>query len=318
MRSSLGIERIKMSKDWESSFSFWAQAPSNTEQERCERVIKAIQTAIGNSSKLQTRKILVFTQGSFRNRVNVRQESDVDVGVMLYEYFLAQYPEGKKNADFGNSDAGYSFTQFKNELEEALVDYFGRAAVSRGNKAFDIKATQSQVEADVVPLFEFRRYWDSGNYRAGVALIPDKGGRIENFPERLVSYWPSTPLHYENGVSKNSATSRRFKGMVRIFKKLRIELEEAGNQDAAETPGYLMECLVWNAPDWCFQKDTWVDRVQSVLRFLWQNTKESNLCDKWCEVDDIKYLFRTSQPWSREQAHSVIDAIWDYVGVNQI
>ena len=308
-----------MARDWESTFSSWAQSPSKTEQERCERVIRAINTAVSNSPKLQMRKILVFTQGSFRNRVNVRQESDVDVGVMLYEYFLAQYPEGKGNVDFGNYDAGYSFSQFKNELEEALVSYFGRAAVKRGNKAFDIKATRSQVEADVVPLFEFRRYWDNGGYRAGVALMPDNGSRrIENYPERLVDYWPATPLHYENGVSKNTTTSRRYKGLVRILKKLRIELEEAGNQTAAAAPGYLLECLGWNAQDWCFSHDTWVDRLQSVLRFLWQNTQKYELCEKWCEVDNIKYLFHITQPWTREQAHAIINDIWDYVGVKPI
>lgn len=300
-------------------FSLWATAPSNAEQERCERVIRAIRAAVANSTKLQNRKILVFTQGSFRNRVNVRQESDVDVGVMLYEYFLAQYPNGKRNTDFGNSDANYSFPQFKNELEDALVCYFGRAAVKRGNKAFDIKATASHVEADVVPLFEFRQYWDDRSYRAGVALVPDNGlRRIENYPERLVDYWPPTPLHYENGVAKNDQTNRRFKGMVRILKKLRIELEDSGNAAAAAVSGYLMECLVWNTPNWCFDQYVWVDRVQSVLRYLWQNTKENALCDKWCEVDGIKYLFHVSQPWSREKAHAFINAAWDYVGVKPI
>ncbi|PTB86778.1 nucleotidyltransferase [Pseudidiomarina aestuarii] len=307
-----------MARDWENTFSFWAQSPSKTEQERCERVIRAINKAVSESPKLQARQILVFTQGSFRNRVNVRQESDVDVGVMLYEYFIAQYPTGKRDTDFGNQEAGYSFTQFKNELEGALVEYFGRSAVTRGNKAFDIKATQSQVEADVVPLFEFRQYWDNGSYRAGVALFPDKGGgRIENYPERLIDYWPQTPLHYENGVSKNTATNRRFKGMVRILKKLKVELEDAGSQAASSAPGYLLECLTWNTPDWCFSHDTWVDRVQSVLRFLWQNTNESNLCKDWCEVDDIKYLFHSSQPWTRDQAHKLLDEIWDHVGVKQ-
>jgi hypothetical protein len=308
-----------LAKDWEKSFAFWAQSPSATEQERCERVIKAINNAVKSSVKLNQRKILVFTQGSFRNRVNVRQESDVDVGVMLYEYFLAQYPDGKKDTDYGNYDAGYSFSQFKDELEEALVDYFGRTAVTRGNKAFDIKASASQVEADLVPLFEFRRYWDSGTYRAGVALFPDKGGsRIENYPERLVDYWPNTPLHYENGVAKNTSTSRRYKGMVRILKKLRVELEGLGNENAKNSPGYLLECLAWNSPDWCYSHDNWVDRVQSVLSHLWQNTKETSLCNEWCEVDDIKYLFRASQPWSREQAHQLINDIWDHVGVKPI
>lgn len=307
-----------MSRNWDVTFAFWAQSPSKTEQDRCDRVIKAIRSAVSESPKLQARSILVFTQGSYRNRVNVRQESDVDVGVMLYEYFLSQYPEGKSNSDFGNISVDYGFAQFKNELEEALVNYFGRSAVKRGNKAFDIKATSSQVEADVVPLWEFRQYWEHGGYRAGVALIPDNSNRrIENYPERLVEYWPDTPLHYENAVSKNTATSRRFKGMVRILKKLRHELEDAGNATAKSVPGYLLECLAWNVPNDRFDRDTWVDRVQSVLRFLWQQTKDSTLCEKWCEVDAIKYLFHSSQPWTRDQAHALINDVWDHVGVKQ-
>ncbi len=307
-----------MTKDWESSFTSWAAPPSSAEQERCERVIRAIRSAVANSPELQAKKVLVFTQGSFRNRVNVRKESDVDVGVMLYECFLAQYPDGKRNVDFGNTDSSYTFEQFKNELEKALVTHFGQHAVKRGNKAFDIKATSSSIEADVVPLFEFRRYWDGGGYRAGVALIPDDGSRrIENYPERLVDYWPSTPLHYENGVAKNDRTNRRFKGMVRILKKLRIELAYAKNV-AADVPSYLLECLVWNTPNWCLDQCTWEDRVQSVLRYLWQNTRDNTLCEKWCEVDDIKYLFHVSQPWSREKAHAFVNAAWDHVGVKKV
>jgi len=56
--SFLEIRRIALASDWESSFSFWAQSPSKTEQQRCERVIKAIKTAIGNSSKLQARNMM--------------------------------------------------------------------------------------------------------------------------------------------------------------------------------------------------------------------------------------------------------------------
>ena len=259
-----------MTRDWESMFRFWAQPPSKTEADRCDATIKAIRKAIAMSDKLNRRTIRVFTQGSFRNRVNVRQDSDVDVGVMLYEHFLARYPEGKGHVDFGNISAGYGFSEFKNELEEALVARFGRAAVTRGNKAFDIKANSYHVEADVVPLFEFRHYWDNGSYRAGVAVVPDAGRRIENYPERLVEYWPSTPLHYENGVSKNAATHQRFKGIVRILKKLRNEMDEAGDPAARAIPGYLLECLAWNAPNSCFGGSTWVERVQSVLMMTYK------------------------------------------------
>ena len=156
---------------------------------------------------------------------------------MRHDYFLSQYPNGMTKADFGVVDVDYSFSQFKNELEEALVARFGRAAVTRGNKALTVRENTYHLEADVTPFFEFRQYWENKTYRAGVALIPDKGGRVENFPERLLDDWPSTPLHYENGVSKNTATERRFKGIVRILKKLRNEMADAGNTTAKSIQG---------------------------------------------------------------------------------
>ena len=123
----------------------------------------------------------------------------------------------------------------------------------------------------MTPFFEFRQYWKNGTYRAGVALVPDNGFQIENFPERLLDYWPSTPLHYENGVSKNNTTGRRFKGIVRILKRLLIEMDEAGHNAAKSVPGYLLECMSWNVPDSAF-----------VLLHLWSNTKADAQCKSWC------------------------------------
>ena len=287
-----------------------------TEEQRSENVIRAIRKAVQGSSKLNQRSIKVFTQGSYRNRVNVRQDSDVDVGVMLYDFFLDEYPAGRTRADFGISDAGYSFSQFKNELEAALVDHFGRAVVKRGNKAFNIRENTYHVEADVVPLCEFRQYWESGNYRAGVALVTDQGRRIENYPERLVQSWPPTPLHYENGNSKNTATSRRYRGLVRVLKKIRNEMEDAGSSSANAIPGYLLECMTWNVPNRAFiGSTTWYARVRAVLIHLWTNTKDDARCESWCEVDDIKYLFRVSQPWTRAAAHTFINEAWNFVGM---
>ena len=303
-----------MARDWESAFSFWAQPPSKTEEQRSENAIRGIRNAVNSSSKLNQRRIKVFIQGSYRNRVNVRQDSDVDLGVMLYDSFLAEYPEGKTRADFGNIPGDYPYPQFKNELEEALVNRFGRASVKRGNKAFNIRENTYHVEADVVPVFEFRQYWEGGNYRAGVALVTDQDRRIENYPERLVEYWPSTPLHYENGNSKNTATRRRYRGLVRILKKIRNEMEDADFSSAKAVPGYLLECLCWNVPDAAFTGSTWDARVRAVLVDLWNKTKDDASCNSWCEVDGIKYLFRSSQPWTRAAAHAFIFDAWDYVG----
>ena len=303
-----------MSAIWEDLFGEWAKGPPQAEQQTSENAIRAIKQAVSNSPKLSKRRIKTFTQGSYRNRVNVRQDSDVDVGVLCFDVFLPEYPHGTTAATFGNVDASYSYPQFKNELEEALVAHFGRASVHRGNKAFDLGNNAYSIEADVAPFFEYREYWQDGNYHAGIALIPDQGWRIENFPERLVEDWPAVPLHYENGVRKNDRTTKRYKRVVRSVKKLRNLMDDRGMSEAEPIPGFLIECLVWNAPDSYFAGSTWVARVQAVLTYLTANTASSTTCNEWCEVNDIKYLFRPSQKWTRAQAHAFVRRARDFVG----
>ncbi len=139
-------------RDWESSFKRWGQTPAETEEARIQNAIRRIREAVRRSSKLENLTTHVFVQGSYRNRVNVRQKSDVDVGVLLCNMaFNDKYPPGTTRYDFGNIDSTYSYRQFKNDLEEALVDFFGRPNVKRGNKAFNIRETIYQVEADIVP-----------------------------------------------------------------------------------------------------------------------------------------------------------------------
>lgn len=303
-----------MSRTWEEVFSGWAQAPGKTEETRIENAIGAIKNAIAKSTKLQKRRTKVYVQGSYRNRVNVRQDSDVDIGVLCDDVFLATYPDGKGHADFGNSSASYTYAEFKNEVEEALVDYFGREAVRRGKKAINVGENSYHIDADVSAFFEYRQYWDSGSFRAGVAMNTDLGRRIENYPERLLESWPHTPQHYENGVAKNTTTGRSFKGVARIVKKLRNTMDEAAIAEAAPIPGFLIESMIWNASDWCFEPTTWDGRVQRVFAVLWDGTDSDAKCDQWCEVNGIKYLFRPSQKWTRIEAHAFIDRAWSYIG----
>jgi hypothetical protein len=294
-----------MSIDWESIFSAWAQPPGKTEQERCENAESAIRNAIASSNKLKHRNIKVFTQGSYRNRVNVRKDSDVDVGILCFDTFNPSYPEGIDAKSLGHSDATYHYSVFKNEVEEALVNYFGSRAVHRGTKAFDIHENTYHVEADVTPFFEHRRYTSRTNYLSGVILYPDDGGQIINWPEQ----------HYENGVTKNTATSRSYKGVVRILKSLRNLMDTADISPAKPIVGFFIECLVWNIPNASFGHDTWDKDVQKTLLFLWSNTKSYELCSEWGEVSELKYIFKGSASSKREQAYAFIDAAWSYVGV---
>ena len=302
-----------MSRNWENEFSQWARPPGETEDERCENAIKAIRNAIKESDKLKERSLTVFPHGSYHNRVNVQHDSDVDVGVLCDESFFHHLPEGTTDETFGLIPAKYDYTQFKNELEEALIAHFGSDAIHRGNKAIDVRENQYQVEADVAPFFEYRHYKKNGTYRCGVALAPDNGGRIHNYPERLLDSWPERPLHFENGASKNKKTDRAYKGVVRILKKLRNEMDDDGIAAAKPIPGFLVECMVWNAPNTCFSGNTWYDKVKAVLINLFLSTKDDEDYKDLKEVNNIKYLFHSNQPWEPHEANAFIVAAWYYI-----
>lgn len=62
-----------MSRDWESVFTTWSHGPGRPEQEKAVNVERQIRQAISENRKLDQRNIRVFTQGSYRNRVNVRK-----------------------------------------------------------------------------------------------------------------------------------------------------------------------------------------------------------------------------------------------------
>jgi hypothetical protein len=298
-----------MSRDWETTFTAWAKGPSATEQEKAENAERQIRQAIQVSEKLKNRNIKVFTQGSYRNCVNVKRDSDVDIGVLCYDTYFPEYPDENVKAALAENfiPATYEYATFKNELEEALVARFGRSAVTRGAKAFDIKANSYRVESDVAAFFEHRRYSATGDYHSGVEMIPD------NFSPLMIRNWPEQ--HYINGVGKNNQTNRRYKRVVRILKSLSNEMGSNGIQSAKNAPSFLAECLVFNAGNNCFNNSSsFKPMVRSVLAELFNNTITDNTCSEWGEVSELKYLFKGLQPWTRQSAHQFLSDAWDYIG----
>lgn len=290
-----------MARDWESQFREWAKPPGKTEEDRCENAVSTIRNAIRASETLRARSISVFSHGSYRNNTNVRRDSDVDIGILCTDTFFYNLPEGMTADAFKINKASYNFGQFRHEVEEALINYFGRSAVKCGDKAFDVHETDYHVEADVAAFFEHRRYHTNGTYLEGVELRTDKESHyIINWPEQ----------HYTNGCEKNTETGTRFKSIVRVFKALSNEMATHGVR-AGNVPGFLIECLVWNVPNNRFQHYTYTDDVKAVLVFLYEHTKTDDPCRKWGEVSELKYLFR-GQKWTREQANAFTLAAWNY------
>jgi hypothetical protein len=297
--------------DWEETFRKWSKPSSDTEQAKSENAESMIRAAIRDCPVLSQRTVEVFAQGSYRNNTNVRQDSDVDICVRCTDTCFNDFSgvQGLTLQGAGLVPATYSYAQFKNEVGDALLVKFGAKGVQRGSKAFDVHPTSYRVDADVVPVFEHRNYSRDFlgrlTYRSGTGFLPDIGDKIVNWPQQ----------HYDNGVMKNKATGNRFKFITRVIKRLRNKMADEGITAAKPIPSYFIECLVYNAPDDTFGHASYVSDVRQVLAHLFNYTVQDDRCAKWTEVNDIKYLFHCTQPWSRQKAFDFVDAAWNYVGL---
>lgn len=288
----------------EDQLARWAASPSQSERDRMDNAERAIKSAIAASEKLRSRSIRVFAQGSYRNRVNVRADSDVDIAVLCSDTFFWEGPPGATLADFGCVEATYHYSDFRREVGEALAAYFGTATITPGDKAFDIKANTYRVDADVAPFFEHRRYDVSGHYISGVEMRPRSGGSVVNFPDQ----------HYENGVAKNARTGRSYKGCVRILKTMRYAMIASNVQAAKDATSFLMECLIWNVPDDLLMLASWSSAMREAIVYLYNETATIDRCSEWGEVSELKYLFGQHQPWTVQQTRDFLEQSWTFMG----
>jgi hypothetical protein len=294
----------------EDTFKSWSQGPSQTESDKCTNAETAVKKAIRADNNLGNLDISVFAQGSYRARTNVRQKSDVDICVRYNGSFYPQYPEGAAGKNYGNSDGTFPFSDFKNLVQVALENYFGKDGVTRGNKAFEIHENSYRIGTDVVPTFEHRRYTGEKNADGtdriirGVAFKPDSGNLIKNFPQQT----------YDNGVKRNDETGRKHKRVIRILKRLRGKMLDENIAAAGPAASFLIECLVWNADLAAFSKDNYTAILRHIIANVWNQTRNEEDCKKWVEVNRLKWLFRSSQPWTYKQANDFMHAAWNYIG----
>lgn len=293
---------------WEDVFSTWSNGPGSTEQTKMENAERAVRKAISASASLSRLAIQIFPQGSYRNRTNVRQESDVDICVCLMSTFHYELPPGGTMQEAGVVPSDYTYPQYKSEIHAALLSHFGHVDITPGKKAFDVHSNTYRVDADVVPTFEYRWYRRDSNgrlfYVSGTQLIPDGGTRIENYPNQ----------HYARGVEKNDRTNKAFKRVVRILKRLRNEMAANGNEAAEAAPSYFIECLVGSVSEDAFMQDSWFNIVRWVFAEICNATRDSDETAKdWLEVNRIKLLFHANQPWTKATANAFGNAAWKYI-----
>lgn len=327
--------------DWESVLRQWAEPFSSSELAVCQWAVEAASEAVASSATFRKRDIRTLMIGSYRNSTNVRNNSDVDIGIVCYDAFIeggeldgtAKEPPSPFVKENSSSDDGaipyeaakanYAYGEFKNEVGRVLVEHFGRQAVVRGNKAFKVRVGEA-IDADVVPFMEHRRFDVTANaigiladggwapvtqylrgrnpYVSGVELRPDDD------PERRVVNWPEQ--HFNNGAEKERRAGN-YKSTVRALKALGDAMLRSGFARTKRMPGFLVECLVYNAPNPCFDKLWSYDTVLATLQFIRNELADELGCWRsWGEVSELKYLFRDAQPWTRASVHQwVSDAL---------
>jgi hypothetical protein len=297
-----------MAKYSEDTLTSWTKPPSESEQTRLETSERMVREAISEDETLSNKSTETFGHGSYANDTNVRLNSDIDINVRYTGGYFFELPKDKTEADMGihkDGPSGYSFSEFKNDVEVALVKKFGRDQVKRNDKCITIKGTAQRVQTDVVPTWNYRRYSDIKTYVLGAKFFSDKRtGAITNFPKQ----------HIENGIDKNSKTQRRFKRLTRLHRKLLYKMQDDGATINGNITSFLLECLVWNIPNRIMNDyDAWTDRLKQSIIYIHEQTKEESTCKEWGEVSELLYLFHIDRKWSRVDVNEYMVQLWKYL-----
>lgn len=285
----------------------WSLPLSETGETKCENALNQISAVLrkkfGNS-------ITIERQGSYRNRTNVRVDSDVDILVIHDDYHFSDttaLPENEKKIYEANRvTADYTFQQFRSDIQALLQAEFGLLNVESKNKCIRVKGNTYRINADVVPAYRHKRYSRLNVVEAeGVAFLKDfgSGDRVVSFPQH----------HYDNGVAKNTRTSRSFKSMVRILKNARNEMIDQGKFPKDIMSSFFLECLVWNVPDHHFSHSTYKEMARAVTLHVWGEMKEIAKAHNYAEVSDLMWLFKGNTKRTPQQAEDFMLRAWSHI-----
>jgi predicted nucleotidyltransferase len=293
----------------EQQLSRWAKPPSETEETKCQNTVNRIKKAI--TSRFGNR-VSIFLQGSYKNRTNVRLDSDVDIVVRYNDAFYADITDlsesDKQIYEKNRIHCDYIFLRFKNDIKQILEDEFDSGEIEHRNKCITVKKNTQRVNADVLPCFVHKRFRTPYSVSAeGIQFFTDDGTEVISFPEQ----------HYENGVSKNEDTARMYKAIVRILKNIRNELIDRGKITENLISSFYLECLIWNVPNNTFNKETYLSATKAIIEKIFMDMSDSYKSDDYAEVSDLLWLFKGQRKRTPQQARDLMLKAWDFLGLNK-
>jgi hypothetical protein len=195
--------------------------------------------------------------------------------------------------------ASYDAADLRTEVTDALVAYYGADRVTPRNKCIKVAKRDGYVDADVVPCIQYRWYrygWSQTDYIEGIKIVPRTGSATVNFPKE----------HIRNGENKSKSAGGHYKETVRQVKHLRNRAIEEGHLEDGVAPGYLLECMTFNAPDSLFVADD-VKRLVAVVDWLRRSDKSG-----FRSCDMIHTLFGTDPGgFDAGTGRMIADALWE-------
>jgi predicted nucleotidyltransferase len=287
----------------EDKLAGWTGPSSETEQDKQDRTERMIREAVRNHAPFASCGLKVYAKGSYANNTNVKADSDVDIAVQCTD---VQYHDGPHPGGSGNPYTGiWTPTKLRSELAVALEKKFPGQVDSSGSTAFRINSNTARVDADVVPCFDYRYYFDSGGHRDGAKVFKKDLSSLKNYPDQQLA----------NGRKKNTDTQNFYKRAVRILKRVENAMVKDGSH--REVPSFFVECLTYNCPDELFLLPTWTETIRKLLLHIWdelQGDEPTAEALRWLEVNECKYLFHSSQAWTRADGRDFAKAAWNYLG----
>jgi len=293
-----------MARDWEAWLATASGPASPTEEQERDRTEDRIRDAIRADSDLRA-SVRVYTKGSYANGTNVRRDADVDVAVEWGNTIrVGTWGKtlGMSPAELGYTPAVEPMTpkEFRRRVEKALTDAVSAGSVDTSpDKCIGVAAGTNTLDADVVPCFALNRYDAPRVSHPGHRIYPKSGGEVDNYPQQ----------NYDNGVTKNDQTNKRYKQIIRCVKRLEGELYDDGDIPR-DYPGYLIECLIYNVPNDHFGHRLRYDDMRAVLAFLWNGLRDENLYMQWTEPSQLLMLFRGRPDRIPTNAFNLVDKAW--------
>jgi hypothetical protein len=192
----------------------------------------------------------VYPQGSYANKTNIADDSDVDLVIALTSSF---YPNKQ---DLGTVEvdeydkyyerASQTWRHFRDAVTAVLQKDFW---VVEGSKAVKVRSGLIRLPADVLIALEHRHYksfpsFEGQTFVDGVQFYRSGDHKIVNFPRQ----------HMNACAAKDGRTAGNYRKVVRVAKNARNALiaDDDSQVGPGTAPSYFLESLLWNVPDVCF------------------------------------------------------------------